>query len=601
VTLKTILEVPVVTNAPVNGESPPLTLAQAMKMRQELQKGNGKQGSILCLANVRMDQVRVYLEAYLIGMDLPHHIIPENFGSLQSDLLAERSHVGEQVNSILLVVDSDFLGVGCSLRNFIFRSCSETDHKKTEESLKSIKAFLKNKKCSITILTIPVFEPFFASSPHGIESKIEREWIQATGSLRTMCSEHANVIFVPNQQSLSCDTSWFLASGEPLRGGTASRFSAVVAKTIYAAERRHAFASEPKKILLTDLDDTFWHGILGDDGADKLRFDESKEGLPHLLYQKFLRQLSDEGVLLAVVSKNNPELVEQAFKDLSLPCAEQRFAGISANWQPKSVNIKSLLNKLNLLAENAVFIDDNNFEIEQVHNEIAGITCLKFPQRIDDVPSFLVNIRQLFSRVDRPTGIEDRLRFYQSLPDSSDGLVPSLSGGDSGAYLEYLRSLKMELSFKTADERSYVRAFELINKTNQFNLNGDRITKSEFDLIGTNGAVITVSLKDRGNDFGIIGVILINVTSQAVVLRSCVLSCRVFSRGIERTMLGELRDRVGKLSEKSIQVMYNETPRNQPVKAVFGSRRESGQFDLRHSDLFGLEFPGIIHWGVNDL
>ena len=70
----------------------------------------------------------------------------------------------------------------------------------------------------------------------------------------------------------------------------------------------------PLKGLITDLDDTLWSGIVGEDGVDGISWNLDDHSQMHGVYQQFLSSLAAAGVLIGVASKNDAATVTQAFE-----------------------------------------------------------------------------------------------------------------------------------------------------------------------------------------------------------------------------------------------------------------------------------------------
>jgi HAD superfamily phosphatase (TIGR01681 family) len=109
-----------------------------------------------------------------------------------------------------------------------------------------------------------------------------------------------------------------------------------------AARRIHALAAPPFKLVALDCDDTLWAGICGEDGPAGVTLDEPRRGL-----QEFFAERKRQGMLLALVSKNNEEDVLETFRaHPEMPLALEDFVAHRINWEPKSANLASLAAEL---------------------------------------------------------------------------------------------------------------------------------------------------------------------------------------------------------------------------------------------------------------
>ena len=110
-----------------------------------------------------------------------------------------------------------------------------------------------------------------------------------------------------------------------------------------------ALVTGPKKVLVVDLDNTLWGGVVGEVGPLGIELGNSPDGEAYRAFQKHLKQLSHCGRLLAVCSKNNPDDAKEPFlrnPDVVLSLSD--FAAFEASWEPKAVAIQRIAGELNL-------------------------------------------------------------------------------------------------------------------------------------------------------------------------------------------------------------------------------------------------------------
>ena len=277
------------------------------------------------------------------------------------------------------------------------------------------------------------------------------------------------------------------------------------------------------KLVIVDLDDTLWRGVAAE---ESIAGPERVEGWPLGLVEALLF-FKRRGGLLAICSKNDYEPTVKRLGEIFQGAVNVAdFASVKINWQPKSQNITEILAETNLLAQNAVFIDDNPREIDEVKAHHPTIRCLggnhydwrrlilRAPQT--QVPSITAESAK---RTELVRARVEREVLSQSIPRE-----------------EWLKSLNIEQRFYIVDSdvnERFARAFELINKTNQFNTTGKRWQLAEMqEFFNEGGVCLLTSLKDKTVDNGIIGAILI----RAGEIVQAVLSCRVFSLGAETGM-----------------------------------------------------------------
>ena len=320
----------------------------------------------------------------------------------------------------------------------------------------------------------------------------------------------------------------------------------------------------PKKGLITDLDDTLWSGILGEIGVEGVSWDMAGHSHMHGLYQQFLASLASAGVLLAVASKNDPVLGEQALSRSELLISKDSLFPVEINWGPKSRSVRRILETWNVAPDDAIFIDDSPMEVAEVRAAFPQMECIVFPKSDNQaIWDLLKQLRDSFGK-----GIvspEDEIRL-RSIRAASPLRSPTLEQG-LGAD-DFLRNLEATITFHLGSDAGDHRAFELINKTNQFNLNGRRLSESEWLGFFRDSAafLLTASYEDKYGPLGKIAVVVGKIDGRKLYVDSWVMSCRAFSRRIEYQCLNYLFE---KLDVDEIVFDLEVTPRNGPLQEFF--------------------------------
>jgi FkbH-like protein len=291
-----------------------------------------------------------------------------------------------------------------------------------------------------------------------------------------------------------------------------------------------------KKGLITDLDDTLWRGLVGEIGPDAVTWDLDSGSLAHAHYQQLLGELGRRGTLLAVASKNDPDVAQKALarSDLNIP-ADAIFP-IAVSWEPKSNAVGEILKAWNIAASDVVFVDDNPMELAEVAASYPEITTVAFPGDANAVGETLRELAAMFWREE--VTAEDALR-ASSLRAGAELDQARTSAPDEH---EFIRDLAGRVTIEAGSSWEQPRALELVNKTNQFNLNGRRFDEAQWRTLCTRpGAFVwTISYEDRFGPLGLISV-LAGVAAVGTVTVDCwVLSCRAFSRAIEHHVLSSL-------------------------------------------------------------
>jgi len=339
------------------------------------------------------------------------------------------------------------------------------------------------------------------------------------------------------------------------------------------------------------LDDTLWAGIVGEIGPHRISWSLPGTGQLHGLYQRFLDSLADTGVLLAIVSKNNPDVVADALARRDILVTREKFFPLEINWGPKSISVRRILERWNVAEDDVIFIDDNPMEVAEVQLSFPNMECIVFPK--GDPATLWGMLKQLRDRFGKSViSIEDQIRLnsIRTATVVKDSVQSAGSTAD-----DFLRSVDAVISFSLKPHIDDIRALELINKTNQFNLNGKRFNESEWleVLHGPTAFMLTATYGDKYGPLGKIAVAVGRAIDSKLYVDAWVMSCRAFSRRIEHQCLMYL---FRKTQVNEIIFDYRSTSRNEPVRMFFsellGEPPQQGlsitkaMFDARVPNLF---------------
>jgi FkbH-like protein len=330
---------------------------------------------------------------------------------------------------------------------------------------------------------------------------------------------------------------------------------------------RLVHSAPPKKGLITDLDDTFWRGILGEVGISGVCWDLNRKAHIHGLYQQFLAALSRRGVLVGVVSKNDPEFVQEAFRDRSdLLAGSADIYPIEAGWGRKSEAVSRVVQAWNIAPDSVVFVDDSPLELEEIKSALPGVETFRFPTN-DPAAAWdlILRLQDLFGK--SAVLEEDRIRLasLRNADEFSRTVAASGPGED-----EFLERTQAHVTIESGPRAADARALELLNKTNQFNLNGRRIEEGEWrrQLSHPDAFLLVVSYRDKFGPLGKIAVVTGSLRPGSVNITSWVMSCRAFARRIEYQCLKLLFEWFG---ADELILDYESTPRNGPMAEFLSS------------------------------
>jgi len=331
-----------------------------------------------------------------------------------------------------------------------------------------------------------------------------------------------------------------------------------------------------RKVLVTDLDNTLWHGVIGEDGLEGITLGPgTPEGEAHLQLQQYMLELKRRGILLAVCSKNNLEDALLPFlHHPHMALKRGDFAAFRANWDNKVANLQSIAGELSLGVDSFVFLDDNTLEREWVRSQLPDVAVVELGH------SPLDFLRQL-----------DCGRYFEALTLSGEDLARAEQyrnqarreqlRASSASLDDFLRDLSLEASVENISARNVARVAQLVNKTNQFNVTTRRYTEAQVLALAqdTRGWTGAFRLSDRMDSYGLIGVLICRaIASEQWEVDTWLMSCRALGRQMEKFMFDRMVEAARAREIKRIGAVYRATAKNGLVKELydqFGFRRLS--------------------------
>lgn len=311
------------------------------------------------------------------------------------------------------------------------------------------------------------------------------------------------------------------------------------------------------KAIAVDLDNTLYHGILGEDGIDNLELTEG-----HKLLQQELKCLSQKGIFLGAVSKNDEDDVKKMFSQRTdFPLQLEDFTAVYASWDEKSKSLEQFAKYLNIHPDSIVFLDDNIGELSSVHRQIPEIRLL---HAYHDAKNTLEVLTYFPGLLRLHSSKEDAFRKKDTQANS---IRHSLK--ESMSEEEYLKNLQIVLSFHLNVPSEAGRIAELSNKTNQFIFNYKRYSEQQVSSLMSdpNTSVISVSLQDRLSDSGIIAAFFAKKDAENVVLEEGFVSCRALGRGLEDYIIqGSIQYLLEHFHADQLKIMFQKGERNVPAE-----------------------------------
>jgi len=326
---------------------------------------------------------------------------------------------------------------------------------------------------------------------------------------------------------------------------------------------------QTKKVVVCDLDNTLWGGVVGDDGADAIKLGAPDPvGECFQAFQSALKGLRSRGVLLTICSKNDEQYALSVIEDHpAMVLRKNDFVGWRINWNDKAGNLMALAEELNLGLDSFVFLDDSPQERDQVRQMLPQVYTPDLPVSPSELAPFVLSLNCF----ETPgLGREDleRTDMYQAERGRKESLDLS---GDVEAWL---RSLQIQVRAVPLRHENLARATQLLNKTNQFNLSLRRLDEKSFwDWAAEPGnAAYVFHVSDRFGDFGLTGLASLSMQGTEARIVDFVMSCRVMGKRVEEALLGYTVGRAKAAGADCVQAPPVEGPRNAPAREFFATK-----------------------------
>jgi FkbH-like protein len=384
------------------------------------------------------------------------------------------------------------------------------------------------------------------------------------------------------------DTRMFLSSRLPV----AAEFFSVYARGLVRGFS--VMFRAPRKVLCTDLDNTLWGGVLGEDGAEGIASGSAFPGNCYLEYQRYLKQLSSRGILLAIVSKNNEADVQEAFatRSADLAVSLDDFVARKIGWNEKAQSIRELALELSLGLDSFVFVDDNPVECEAIQQQLPEVAVVNAPIQ---EPWKLVEVLSGQPFFDAFLVTDDdvnRLNEYKAQTQRAE------LANSAGSRDDFLASLGIVCTFQSALQAPLSRAVQLLAKTNQFNLTSRRHSAAAVEGFAANGQAVAVRVRDRFGDAGVVGLALTGNRRDSCFIDSLLLSCRVIGRGIETALLAFVAERALQSGARQLVGEFIATKKNAPCASFYTDhgfvKRSADETDDSGSEFYELDLTASV-------
>jgi FkbH-like protein len=331
-------------------------------------------------------------------------------------------------------------------------------------------------------------------------------------------------------------------------------------------QKLSAIKANRKKCLVLDLDNTLWGGILGEDGIEGIKIGDTYPGLAFKDFQENILEATENGVILAVCSKNNEEDVSEVWEKHPFQVLkEKHFSAYRINWQDKATNIQEIADELNIGLDSFVFIDDNPIERERIKQMLPMVAVPDFPDQPTLMSAFFKDVYETYFQIHALT-VEDKNKTQQYVSNAERSVFKK----QFASVDDYLSSLEMELDVREANKFTIPRIAQMTIKTNQFNLTTPRYEEADiYSFLQKNALIHCLSVKDKFGDNGITVASIISIQNEEAYIDSFLLSCRILGRYIENAYIDFLINLLFDKKIRTLKAKYIPTKKNRQTENFY--------------------------------
>ena len=302
------------------------------------------------------------------------------------------------------------------------------------------------------------------------------------------------------------------------------------------------------KLVVWDLDNTLWDGILSEDGEDGITL---KQDLVSII-----KKLDEKGIINSIASKNDCDKVMAVLRKFGI---DSYFVMPMINWNPKSQNIKAIAKNIDLSMDTFIFVDDTPNELQEVMENCMGIRVCS----ADNISDFITT-----DAFDVPITNESRNRrqMYQTSMLRNQQALQYDDNID-----DFLRDCKMVMHLSVPQKDEVERCFELLQRTNQLNISAVRLLREELDtlLASSEYDCYRIKVNDKYGDYGLVGFAAFDISNKKnLVLKHFVFSCRAARKKLEQSFFEKIIDIYREKGFDSLRLICKKTERNALMQSV---------------------------------
>jgi len=507
-------------------------------------------------------------EAFALGIDLEVYV--GDFNTFVQDMLDGQSALYRFApNAVVLAVRTDQAAPELG-RNFADLA-PEAAQQAAEHVIRSyeqwISAFRRYSQAALIVHSLErPFSPSFGvldsqseGGQSGLIRQINRELRRIVAGFHGVYSLDYDALVARHGSEHWHDERKWLTARLPIAAGCLLQMAREWMRFIAPLAGRSA------KVLVVDLDNTLWGGVIGEDGMVGIKVGPEYPGAAHQALQRTLLDLSRRGILLAVCSKNNLDDAMEALENHpGMLVRAKHFAALRINWGDKSQNLREIAQELNVGIDALAFLDDNPFEREQVRTALPEVTVIDLPKNPLEYSSAIRNC-PVFERLTLSAEDQQRTAMYAEQRERASAEQTFQSKED------FFRFLEQEAELDPVSELTLPRVAQLTQKTNQFNLTTRRYTETQIAELAKKPEwhILSIKVRDRFGDHGLVGVAIAHDEGEQCEVDTFLLSCRVIGRTVETALLAHLADRAAERGCRRLVGWFLPTKKNAPARDFY--------------------------------
>jgi FkbH-like protein len=536
-----------------------LKYSEILNLNKELEDSTQKSYNISLLSNVIVHQAKEIIEYPLRDSGVNANVLLGDY-----DNIVQESQKQTTTNAIIIFWELSNLVDGLQYK---INLLSEEKIRAIEHKIKSEIEFVGKNLKHCPLLLINKFSSLFFSNLLIANNKLDELAEKLNRFIEKLNQSNIKLInldkIIAGIGIDNCfDTRYYYSSKAPYTVGFFKSYAQFIKPLILSAN------GMAKKALIFDCDNTLWKGVLGEDGIDGIELSgESQNGAIFQEIQSIALSLCQQGVILGLCSKNNPEDVNEVLINHPDMILQDKYITVKeVNWSDKANNLRNISKKLNIGLDSMVFVDDSPFEVNLIKEELPEVTVLQVPEKLYEYPQMLRDNLGFFYNLSSTVEDSNKTKILHEQIQREE-VKTEFSNID-----DYLASLKIIVTIFKNEVSLIPRMAQLTQKTNQFNLTTKRYTESEIENMVSSSStdVFSFSVNDKYGDNGVTGLCIVDVDNDKdAFIDTFLMSCRVIGRNVEYIFMDYIINSLINKNINKIRSTYKITKKNKQVERFY--------------------------------